>query len=374
MSLMHALVLLAEDQTAQVAQIPRPQPSDFEILVRIHVVALNPVDSLYVFNPLGSTGRIVGSDFAGVVEKTSEKGNGDGIKLAIGARVAGFVQGASSINDRPGAFAEFVAIPEDLVWKIPDSISFAEAASISLCGLTAAQALFGEGRLELTAPWNEDDAKHAHKTVLIYGASTSVGLYAAQLIRRTNENIKLIGCASSKHFDVLRAEPYRYDELLDYRSDWQTELSKGTGFDLAYDCISEGSTVQDISKLLKFDGKMAIVRSAEGGAWSADEALSVQPSYRAVWEGLGEEVQYQGMRIPANAGAREFAVEFYRWLSVKNHALKPNSVRVMPGGLQSIVNDGFRLLGSGSMDNRVVDREEPWMRPISAEKLVYIIR
>lgn len=373
---MRALVLSAEQRTAHVLDVPMPIPSESEILVRVHAVALNPVDALYVFNPIGSTGRVVGSDFAGTVEDIIDNSDRR-LKLNIGDRVAGFVQGACSINDRPGAFAEYVAVPHDLVWKIPDTLSFVKAATISLCGLTAAQALFGEDRLGLRPPWeigNEVEAA-TEKVVFIYGATTSVGLLAAQLIHCCDSEIKLIGCASPKHFETLRAQPYAYDELIDYRSDWSTalsELTRDTGLDLAYDCISEGDTVQKISKLLKPEGRMAIVRSAEGGAWTTDESLPVQPSYGAVWEGLGEAVRYQGMDLPANAEAREFAVAFYKWLSANEEStLKPIYVRAMPGGLDRIVEDGFQLLGSGTMADRVVDQTKPWMRPVSAEKLVY---
>jgi hypothetical protein len=66
-------------------------------------------------------------------------------------------------------------------------------------------------------------------------------------------------------------------------------------------------------------------------------------------------------------------VSFYRFLS-SNLQLEPNPVRLMPGGLGKIVEDGFALLGPGSMDQRGSDaRREPWMKPISMEKLVYEI-
>jgi len=45
----------------------------------------------------------------------------------------------------------------------------------------------------------------------------------------------------------------------------------------------------------------------------------------------------------------------------------------MPGGLERIVNDGFALLGPGSMVDRESSRTEAWMKPVSAEKLVYKI-
>ena len=49
-------------------------------------------------------------------------------------------------------------------------------------------------------------------------------------------------------------------------------------------------------------------------------------------------------------------------------------MRLMPGGLEKIVEDGFALLGPGSMDERGSNaRTEPWMKPISMEKLIYEI-
>ena len=119
-------------------------------------------------------------------------------------------------------------------------------------------------------------------------------------------------------------------------------------------------------------GKFCTVRSAEGEAWTAKKDLKVKPSYGAVREGLGEDVQYKGMNLPANANARAFAVAFYCWLS-ETGDLQPNRVRLMPGGLVKMVGDGFSLLGSGSMGDRNESRSESWMRPVSAEKLVYKI-
>src|SRR4051794_22147243 len=113
---MEALILNAEQKTAQVNTIPKPIPQQNEILILVHSIALNPVDSLYVYNPLGSSGRVIGSDFAGVVESLGPSVSATGI-LKPGDRVAGFLQGASSVNDRPGAFAEYLVSPWDLVWK-----------------------------------------------------------------------------------------------------------------------------------------------------------------------------------------------------------------------------------------------------------------
>ena len=135
--------------------------------------------------------------------------------------------------------------------------------------------------------------------VLIYGASTSVGLYAAQLLRLadtlTNSKIRLLGTARSTRHAQLKAEPYGYAELADYRDEnWPRQI--GTfcgerGVTYALDCISEGSSVGMVASTLGENGRFAVVRSREGKAWKGE--LSVEPVYGAVWEGLGEAVQYQ---------------------------------------------------------------------------------
>lgn len=387
-----------EQRSAKVADVPLPGISAHEIRVRVVAVALNPVDSLYVYHPLGQTGRIVGSDFAGVVDLVGDTVPQQESGLRPGDRVAGFVQGACSMNDRPGGFAEYVVCPWDLVWKVEEGTRFQGAAAVSLCGLTAAQALFSPMGLKAPFDWSEDNSTAIAAprvkserdgpittedlSFFIYGATTSVGLYAAQLVRRsveaTGQRIKLFGAASSKHHSMLQAEPYGYDGLVDYRSpDWPTKIRElaqsSTGIDFAYDCISEGTTVSKTASTLAPMGKMAIVRSREGGAWTVEEALPVEPSYGAVWEGLGEMVQYQGMELPPSPRERGFAVAFYQWLSCGEGKLKPNPLREMPGGLEQIVNKGFKLLGSGSMGDRSSSSEEAWMKPLSAEKMVYTI-
>lgn len=354
--------------------------------MRVHAVALNPVDALYVSYPLGSSGRTVGSDFSGIVAVSRSA------QLRVGERVAGFLQGACSTKERPGAFAEYLVCPTDLVWRVPDSVSDEEAATISLCALTAAQALFY--RLGLPPPFawpgglRSGDHTPGSNTgadgptrinFFTYGASTSVGMYAAQLVRRSAEvsgmEIRVIGAASKARFQMLQTEPYRYDTLVDYRdADWAQQVRKATGgqgVDFAYDCISEGSTVRMVSGILREGERMAVVRSKEGGAWVTDGVVEgVEPIYGAVWEGLGFEIQYQNLVVPTSPDARAFAVAFYRWLS-DGGRIWANPVRLMPGALERIAQDGFALLGPGTMQDRKLERTESWMRPISAEKLVY---
>lgn len=112
---------------------------------------------------------------------------------------------------------------------------------------------------------------------------------------------------------MLQNEPYNYDTLVDYRDeDWPAQVRKLTGnkgVDFVYDCISEGSTVMRASQTLRESGRMAVVRSKEGGAFDS-EGLSIEPIYGAVWEGHGVEVHYQNMVVAASPEAKAFAVAF----------------------------------------------------------------
>ncbi|KAM5521744.1 Polyketide synthase, enoylreductase domain [Fusarium oxysporum f. sp. vasinfectum] len=385
---MKALILNTSLKKATVENVDRPAPGSHEILVNVRAIALNPVDELYVSSPIAAQEkRIIGTDFAGVVVAS-----GSGIsdlsdpRVKPGTRVAGFLQGASSVNERPGAFAEYIVVPFDLVWNVPDNLTLEEASTISMCGLTAAQALFG--RLGLPRPFSPgrpvtpgDASKITN--LFIYGSSTSVGLYAAQLARiaakASGMSLRLIGAASSSKHEMLRNEPYNYDFLVEYRDeDWVQKVkdtTNGNGVDLALDCISEGQTVHNTHETLTPSAKFAVIRGPVGGKYDP-VLLNVKPTYGAVWEGLGVEVGYNYAVIPASPDAHAFAKEFYNFLSQPlpsgRAQLEPNPVRSMPGGLERVVQDGFSLLGTGLVSERSkLERLEEYMRPISAEKLVY---
>jgi NADPH:quinone reductase-like Zn-dependent oxidoreductase len=390
---MKALVLDAEARTAKVGEVPQPQTAAGEILVKVEVVSLNPIDPLFVANPIGKTGRIVGCDFAGTVAAFGESEPSDH-SLKVGDRVAGFLQGACSVNDRPGAFAEYVVILYDLVWKVPDGVRLEQASGTSLCALTAAQVMWYRFGLPALFEYDRDAVLNEHPNfpksfdksldeinILIYGASTSVGLFAAQLARLTGKvsggKVKLFGAASKARWPKLNAEPYSYDHLIDYRDkDWPEQvrsLSKGVGMHYVLDAITEGSSTERSASTLSNDGKALAVTRAPP---ILDPAPAVPVLYGAALEGLGEEVHYKGGRVlPKSPTGRDFAAMFYHWLSgaVKSKELEPMQVRTMPGGLDNIVGDGFRLLGAGNMDDRDRTRTEEWMKPVGAEKLVYQI-
>ncbi|KAL7793741.1 GroES-like protein [Trichoderma ceciliae] len=379
---MKALVLTPAANDVSVRELPIPEPGDGEVLIHVHAVALNPVDAIYSVHAIAEQEhRIIGTDFAGIVTAVGPGlSSSSDLRVKIGARIAGFHQG--------GAFAEYITAPYDLLWSVPDSMSLEAASTISMCGLTAAQGVFS--RLGLPCPFDDQSGASIESAndvtnVLIYSASTSLGLYAAQLVqlaaRTSGRKIRLIGTASSSKHDFLRQEPYNYDVIVDYHdSEWiekVKEATEGKGVDCAVDSISEGETVYNVHSTLTANAKLVVFRGPKGGQYDISE-LRVKPIYGAVWEGLGHEIGYNGSTIPANPEARAFATKFFNFLSLAavdgKVKLEPNPVRLMPGGLERIAPDGFVLLGSGLVSQRSdASRLEDYMRPVSGEKMVYKI-
>ncbi|OJJ08325.1 hypothetical protein ASPVEDRAFT_47489 [Aspergillus versicolor CBS 583.65] len=384
---MRALILNTSDKSTTVQQAPDPKPGPKEILVRVRAVALNHVDYMNTVNPLAAQEkRVIGSDFAGeVVQVGDDLANLEDPRTKIGSRIAGFLQGASSVNDRPGAFAEYLVVDYDLTWHIPDGIAFEEAAGVSLCGVTAAQGVFQ--RLQLPSPFSTTEGFSSEDepiNVFIYGASSSVGFYAAQLVRQSEKvsgkKIRLIGAASPSKHALLYNSPCSYDSLVDYRdSQWPEAVRKaggGEGVHYAIDAISQGIAVEQTASIIRPGGKFAIFRAPAAGGFDITK-LKTKPVFGAVWEALGVEVIYHGgITIPANAEARAFAAAFYQYLGsgvgTAQIKLHPSPVRVMPGGLEKIPTDGFALLsGSFKRDSEGQKDHDDHLRPISGEKIVY---
>lgn len=98
---MKALVLTTKTRYVSVKDIPRPEPKDRQVVIRVRAVALNPVETLFSVSPLAHQAtRVVGTDFAGeVVQVGAALVGEDDPRHKIGARVAGFLQGGELLNN-----------------------------------------------------------------------------------------------------------------------------------------------------------------------------------------------------------------------------------------------------------------------------------
>lgn len=192
----------------RLVSIPRPEPADDEVLVRIVAAAVNPLDWHYMrgspyFMRLGSgigapAEDRLGVDFAGIV-------------AAVGKDVTKFAPGDAVFGGRTGAFAEYVTIRESrAIAKKPDNVSFAEAAAVPIAGVTALQALRDVGGVR------------AGDAVLVNGASGGVGTFAVQIAKA--QGAEVTGVCSERNVELVRS--LGADRVIDYRVDDYTALDE----------------------------------------------------------------------------------------------------------------------------------------------------
>jgi NADPH:quinone reductase-like Zn-dependent oxidoreductase len=197
---MKALVLkrYGKSQQLEFANISRPTIQADEILVRIHAVGLNPIDNMIptgAFKPMlkFELPATMGSDLAGTV-------------VEVGSRVTRFKAGdpvfASLFDLGRGTLTEFAAVPESVAAHKPGNLSFVQAASIPMVGLTSWQALVERARV-----------KRGQK-VFIPAGSGGIGTFAIQLAKHLGAHV---GTTTSTA-KVAMVRELGADEVIDYKN------------------------------------------------------------------------------------------------------------------------------------------------------------
>ena len=163
-----------------VPSAPLPTIEPDMILVKTVAVALNPTDVKMHAN-FPSPGATVGCDFAGVVVRVGAAvAASRWSPLQVGDRVCGAVHGSNPVDHQTGAFAEYVRAAANLVLKVPDGMSFEDAAALGGVGHgTLSLALWDC----LALPGSPDRPAEKPVHVLVYGGSTSTGTMAIQLLK-----------------------------------------------------------------------------------------------------------------------------------------------------------------------------------------------
>jgi NADPH:quinone reductase-like Zn-dependent oxidoreductase len=144
-------------------EVETPSPAPSECLVRVAAISLNRGEVRRA-QMSSEAGFRPGWDLAGTVERAAAYGSGP----PEGSRVVGLLES--------GAWAELAAVPTVALAVLPDGVSFAQAATLPVAGLTALYALEQAGGL-------------LGKNVLITGASGGVGLFACRLARMSGARV-----------------------------------------------------------------------------------------------------------------------------------------------------------------------------------------
>jgi NADPH:quinone reductase-like Zn-dependent oxidoreductase len=166
------------DGSAAVLERSRPPPRlrDDCILIKVVAVALNPTDWKHLYSNLVPPGCLLGCDFAGYIEAI---GSAVTKQWSKGDRVAGVVHGGNPAKSEDGAFAEYIVAKGDICLKLPEYMSFEDAATLPLSVFTVMQGLYQKG-LNLQLP---SDASKEKESVLIYGGSTAAGALGIQFAK-----------------------------------------------------------------------------------------------------------------------------------------------------------------------------------------------
>ena len=160
---MKALVAAPQSEAKlEIREVADPRPLSNEALVRVRAFSLNRGELKAVTS--AADGFRPGWDVAGVVERAAADGSGP----AEGSRVVGMV--------RSGAWAELVAVPTRTLAALPDPVSFEDASTLPIAGLTALRCL------EIGGPL-------LGKRVLVTGAAGGVGRFAIQLAHRAGAHV-----------------------------------------------------------------------------------------------------------------------------------------------------------------------------------------
>jgi NADPH:quinone reductase-like Zn-dependent oxidoreductase len=315
-------------------EVPAPQPEPGQVVVDVHAVSLNYRDLMTVkgaYNPKLQPHRIPCSDGAGIISAI-----GKGVtQVAVGDRVAGIFfqhwldgdptaekfKGALG-GDIDGMLAQQVLLREEGVVKIPEHLSFEEAATLPCAGLTAWNAVVTAGRVK------------SGDTVLIQGTG-GVSCFALQFSRGLGARV--IGTSSSPE-KLRRAAKLGLEAGHNYREDaewarWAVSQTGGRGVDLTVE-VGGAGTFQQSMAATRTGGVIAQI----GVLGGREQALMITPI-------LHKMLQIRGIYV----GSRQHFLEMNR--AIAQTGLRPVIDRVFSFGE---AREAFQTMENASHFGKIV--------------------
>ncbi len=229
--------------------LPDPQPTEGDLLVRVRAAGVNRADLLQRlggYPPPSGASPILGMELAGEVVQAAGA-------WQVGDRVMAVVTG--------GAYAEYATVPADMALRIPDTLTYEQAAAIPESFLTAQLNLFTLGKLG------------ADETVLIHAGGSGVGTAAIQLAWAAGARVMVTAGSAQKLASCveLGAEVtinYKTESFLER----VREVTNGLGVDVILDFIGAPYWNDNLAALA-LDGRLVLIGSL--GGTSGD--LSIAP-------------------------------------------------------------------------------------------------
>jgi NADPH2:quinone reductase len=241
---MKATVIVPGDKggTLELRDVPEPKPQPGQLLIRVKATALNRAD-LYQRQgsyPMSATGAAPAVTIAGL-EAAGEVAD-------LGEGVTGFKPGDRVMTMCFGGYAEYVTVDHRIVVKVPDRLTWQEAATIPVAYMTEHDALMTNARLQ------------PGESVLINAASSGVGVAAIQLAKLFGAR-PVIG-VSGDATKLVKLKPLGIDHGVNYRNenlaDAVLKLTDGRGVDIVIDHVG-ASQFQDNLRCMALRGRLVSV-------------------------------------------------------------------------------------------------------------------
>ena len=280
-------------------EVPTPRPGPGEVLVRIHAIGVNPVETYIragTYARLPKLPYTPGNDGAGVIEQI-----GDSVtEFKPGDRV--YTAGSVS-----GTYAEFVLCKTEQVHPLPANVSFAQGAAGGTPYATAYRGLFQRAEAR------------PGETVLVHGASGGVGIAAVQLAR--SRGLRVFGTAGSDEGRKLAREQGAH-EVFDHRTpDHFEQVINATGargVDVIVELLANVNLGKDLTILAK-GGRVAIIGSR--GRVEIDPRDTMQ-----------RDVDLRGMVLPNASPADMVSIHAALVAGLENGTLRPVIGKEFPLG------------------------------------------
>ncbi|KAF7310034.1 PKS-ER domain-containing protein [Mycena indigotica] len=348
----HIAISAVSKGIVEAIEVATPTPGPGEILLKVAFAAMNPFDAYMV--DLGFAvveyPVILGFSVAGLVV-----GVGSGVSsLNVGDRATAFSphifeQGRKGALQ--GTTQEYLVLPDHLCGKIPDNLDLADAATIPDNFVTAFYTLFDQLGLPIPQSFPAPSPPpESAVPILVYGAGSTAGQYAVQLLHSAGYT-NVAATASSRHHEFLRALGAAH--TIDYASEsFTAEAAAVTGradgkFIYVLDSISADGTIAKIAPLIHpSDGKVAILLPIKTG----DKVGGSTGGMRAQIPD-NDNPFAEGVKI---AYAKTFTYREARLL--QNEYLKNNlMLKILPSLLSSgiITPTRVHLLDQGTLLDRV---------------------
>ncbi|EOA88706.1 hypothetical protein ACJQWK_05845 [Exserohilum turcicum] len=175
-----------------------------ELLIEVHYSGVNPADIRHSTH-LGICSTVLGNDFSGRVTKAPPSS-----EFQQGDIVAGYTPSGVGRPKKYGTHQGHLAVPEDMVFKVPSNLPEPHAAALTVVAMTAADVIHNLFKFPL--PTNPTDIS---SPILIWGASSAVGLSAVQLARAAGCKNIFVTASPTRH-ELLRT--LGATETFDYSS------------------------------------------------------------------------------------------------------------------------------------------------------------